>query len=695
MMSNNNIEDIEQIRQLKAATQKGWNTWFNNSVLTHVLLPDGIGISIGFKFYNTCQVLKEALIGREEIHPGPRSYDGSYTELNLKCSGHEMLIQSASLNDEQYILVTPIVNGMRPPAMFIEKVLLWNKPAPEKTIETFVSVGNKGYIESRQLNLGLTNPYLCVELSEPVAVSTDKMHSADEVKKIMAEQKEKVLADIPPTQQNAQRFAFIPQGGRSNWNQSSSSNLSPPLAGGAGGGVHMAVTPLQAECYNAMRCCNAWNTIYEPERGQVCSPVSRLWNINWGGYVLFDWDTYFSALIASLENKELAYTNLIAITGEITENGFIPNFGAADGNKSRDRSEPPVGSIVVQEIYRRYKEKWIVEYLFPNLLRWNRWWEAHRSIENGCLTWGSDPYKPQNGAHWEMNSVNDRQGASYESGLDNSPMYDNVPFDEATHKLRLADVGLTSLYIADCQSLASLAREIGKPAEAAELEARGEKAKKGLETLWDEEYGFYCNVALEPPTQPPPQGGRSHWDQSSSYNLSPPLAGGAGGGVGWGVPGGVHFSHCLSATNFYALFSDAVSVDKIKRIINEHFYNKEEFYGEYIIPMTNRNDPAYKDQDYWRGRIWAPTNFLAWLAMRHAAERHADNAEIKGLLDKACKDIAEKSSNLLMKEWREKGHVHENYNTDTGEGCDVHNSDRFYHWGGLLAYIFLETKHSV
>jgi hypothetical protein len=30
-----------------------------------------------------------------------------------------------------------------------------------------------------------------------------------------------------------------------------------------------------------------------------------------------------------------------------------------------------------------------------------------------------------------------------------------------------------------------------------------------------------------------------------------------------------------------------------------------------------------------------------------------------------------------MKEWLENGHVHENYNGDTGEGCDATNSDKF------------------
>ena len=57
-------------------------------------------------------------------------------------------------------------------------------------------------------------------------------------------------------------------------------------------------------------------------------------------------------------------------------------------------------------------------------------------------------------------------------------------------------------------------------------------------------------------------------------------------------------------------------------------------------------------------------------------------------------DLAAKSRQLLLKEWSEKGHVHENYNADTGEGCDKQNSDRFYHWGGLLGLIaFIEAGY--
>ena len=46
---------------------------------------------------------------------------------------------------------------------------------------------------------------------------------------------------------------------------------------------------------------------------------------------------------------------------------------------------------------------------------------------------------------------------------------------------------------------------------------------------------------------------------------------------------------------------------------------------------------------------------------------------------------------LILKEWRLHGHVHENYSCYDGLGCGLHSSDKFYHWGGLLAYIALDN----
>jgi len=194
-----------------------------------------------------------------------------------------------------------------------------------------------------------------------------------------------------------------------------------------------------------------------------------------------------------------------------------------------------------------------------------------------------------------------------------------------------------SFYITDCRELAELARRIGRDEVVGELEARAEKYAASLKTLWCEETGLFLNKRLD---------------------------NGA-------------FEHRLSPTHFYPLLAGVPTQAQAERMINEHFFNEKEFWGEWILPSIARNDPMYPDQDYWRGRIWAPMNFLVYLGL------------CKYDLPTARKALVEKSEALLLKEWREHRHVHENYCGDTGAGCGSgkQNSDAFYHWGGLLGLI--------
>ena len=55
-------------------------------------------------------------------------------------------------------------------------------------------------------------------------------------------------------------------------------------------------------------------------------------------------------------------------------------------------------------------------------------------------------------------------------------------------------------------------------------------------------------------------------------------------------------------------------------MIKTHLLNPKEFWGEWIIPSIARDDPAFKDQDYWRGRIWGPMNYLVYLGLRNYNE---------------------------------------------------------------------------
>ena len=605
----------KEYEQLKNRLARGWNTWNTLNVLSHVLLPEAFALNIGIKEYADGAYLKEALVGRqgakdEQIHPGPHAYDGSYSKLTLRWRGLEVEIESATDADDLVLLATPVIGQKLPALLVVESGILWNRPGSIQHCKKsgIDSPAFSGLLDKRTIHVYGTaphtpepyihaqTPYLAMKLSVPVGASTGKSRSVEEIRAIIDGRK-------AGYEKHADSFGEL------------------------------------SAVYRAMQTCLAWDTVYEPAHDRVVSPVSRIWNINWGGYVLFCWDTYFAGYIAAIDNKDLAYANAIEITREKTEAGFVPNFGTVNNVASRDRSQPPVGSLVIRELYRKFADRWLLEETFDDLLVWNRWWNDNR-VHSGLLCWGSDPFDPVTGGRFEIANTHDRQGAAYESGLDNSPMYDDIPFDRDTHVMQLADAGLMGLYIMDCDALADIARILGRGEEAAELTERGSLYCRNMQRLWDEDTGIFLNRRTD---------------------------------TG-------EFSCRLSPTNFYPLLGRAASDAQADRMINDHFYNPAEFWGDWIMPSIARNDPAYPDQEYWRGRIWAPMNFLVYLGLRRYD------------VPKARADLARKSKELLLKEWLANGHVHENYNGDTGEGCDIETSDRFYHWGGLLGLIsFIEA----
>jgi putative isomerase len=593
--------------ELQKKLAVGWNTWDTNSVLTHVLLPQGLAIKLRLQQKDMGITLQTALIGRsdpdqEHVRPGPHAYDGSYTELTLKWQGINIRIQSAAIGKDLVLLVLPIEISKQgilqiSPEMLFEKegnIIVENNVLIARLPTGDIRIFTTG--KALKIPANTAAPQLAVSLDGPVGISTGSKLGIDEIKR-------RIEAAKRGFEKDEEKYGVL------------------------------------RDLHDAMHTALAWNVIYEPTQNRVIAPVSRNWSVGWGGFVLFDWDTYFSAYMLSLDSKELAYANAVEVTKGISGAGFIPNYAAANNNKSFDRSQPPVGALIVREIYRKYREKWFLREVFYDLLRWNRWWEVNR-VTDGYLCWGSNTFKGYYTKLGELNAINNWQGAAWESGLDNSPMFDDVPFDKKTHQLKLADVGLISFYVMDSDALADIADELGKTEESHELRARADKYRKALNTLWDNQFGFYLNKRTD--------------TKEFSYRISP--------------------------TNFYPLLAKSPTQAQADRMMKEHFYNPEEFWGDWIIPSISRNDPAFKDNTYWRGRIWAPMNFLVYMGMRNYD------------LPDARKALVEKSGKLLLKSWLAEGSVYENYNSVTGVGGDVRNSDHFYHWGALLGFIsFIEN----
>ncbi|MCP4251316.1 MAG: hypothetical protein GY778_30135 [bacterium] len=392
-----------------------------------------------------------------------------------------------------------------------------------------------------------------------------------------------------------------------------------------------------ADAPEAMVSAVTWNTLYDARRQLVSSPVSRDWCVDWKGVSVWCWDTVFVGGLISHESPELGRLNFEAVTAAIDELGMVPNYYMAHGAASRDRSMPCLGSYLIWKVQQPNPDRAWLERIYRRLRRWHRFWFAHRDGNgDGLLEWGSDadprfefPQLLQDNPQLQHSA----KCAMYESGLDNSPMYDDVPFNDRAGTLELADVGLNSYYAMDCEALARIADVLDKPKQAAAYRREYETMRARVnESLWDDDHGIFCN---------------RHWDGRFSLRWSP--------------------------TSFLPLVAGLAPRDRAERMVHEHLLNEREFWGQYVIPSIARSDPAYPDNDYWRGRIWGPFNYLVGEGLRRYR------------FDDQAADLARRGLEMFLRNWREQGGVYENYNADTGAGGDVWNAARLYHWGGLLA----------
>ena len=153
--------------------------------------------------------------------------------------------------------------------------------------------------------------------------------------------------------------------------------------------------------------------------------------------------------------KALAYSQLAAVIKTKTAEGMVPNFWQP-GSISYDRTEPIVGAKVLSEIFHKFNERWIVDLLYPDLFDWLDWFfRKRREPPLNLIVLGSNSNLPVS----SDDVPNNMQAARYESGLDNSPMYDGEFFNTTTSHMMLYDVGMSSMVAMELQALANLRAE--------------------------------------------------------------------------------------------------------------------------------------------------------------------------------------------------------------------------------------------
>jgi putative isomerase len=410
----------------------------------------------------------------------------------------------------------------------------------------------------------------------------------------------------------------------------------------------------------------AWNIVWNA-KGQVpVATVAREFptgsGVVWGGYIQGGWDAILQGLQADLQSPSMAEASVLGLLLDASSKGFIPNVATGWG-LTEDRSEPPLAAYAALKLYREHDDRQFLEKAYPILCRWHDWWPTARDgNHDGLLEWGSTPpgthsfldftnqeidglksayrrlgFEPPPIQFSDM--VDNIKMAGDESGLDNSPMWDGVKFNKQTHTMEQDDVGLSSLWALDGWALAEIAHILGRSQEEQKYRQDFHDVSARVnELMWSEADGMYFNRS---------------WDGT--------------------------FNKRISTTNFHPLLAGIASPERAQRMVQQYLLNTQKFWGEYIVPATPRDDPAFKDQDYWRGRIWGPTNYLLYQGLKRVG------------LDDVAAQVAAKSTLLFLKEWHTNGHIHENYNTMLGIGDDVTGSSvRYYAWGGLLPLTMVE-----
>ncbi len=390
-----------------------------------------------------------------------------------------------------------------------------------------------------------------------------------------------------------------------------------------------------------------WMVLYQPGYHRLYSPAERdglmagdnergdNWTISGGG-------SFLSALGLSLESSRLAMDAAKAGLDTQFPNGNVPGRRGSSGGTA-DRSQPPIGSYVILKLFQKLGDREFLESTYPFLQRWHAFWTARQSNglarrdgnNDGLLEWGSDSELLGTNIPPSEKNATGRQRAAWESGQDDLPNWDGVPFNDQTRTLAMNCLDLNSLVALDSWCLAEISRILGRIDEAGRYLARYERLKALInEKLWNEAEGFYFD---------------RYWDG--------------------------RFSVHKAASNFYPLVARIADESKAQRML-KHLLDPKEFWGDYVVPSLSRDDPAFRaeNQQKMRGSVRPETNYLLYQGLKAYG------------FDAVASEFAKKSVDIFLNTWLNYQVSPDSFNSLTGEA----GPGRFRNGGPLFALLGVE-----
>ncbi len=387
-----------------------------------------------------------------------------------------------------------------------------------------------------------------------------------------------------------------------------------------------------------------WGTLYQPGKHRFYTPSGRNHILETGMTESFPWitfsgDSFFNALVLSLESPKHAKDMLSAALETQFPNGNIPQWRAgAEG--SPDRSQPPIGAYVVLKLFQKTGDEELLRFAYPYLTRWHAFWTATKSNGlirrdgngDGLLEWGSDSeLVSENDPFSNASTGLDR--ARLESGMPDLPNWEDAGFDRLTGTMTMNCLDLNCLFALDAYCLAQMASVLQNPRENSEYLEEYDNLKRLInDNLWDSQRGFYVD---------------RHWDGRVSRKVT--------------------------VTSFYPLLARIPDAERARQL-RAHLLDRTEFWGDYVMPTVSRASEIYQEQQAWRGAVWPSANYLIYQGLKAFG------------MDVEAQEFAKKSADLFQLAWKNFQICPQNYDSRTGEATGA----RYHSWGPLMALIALE-----